>query len=95
MMKPEKNFEIPLPILHNLNEMSQGGFLLFSFDNNGNPQLYCSFDNTLNFFALHKHAENWVNASNMLSMDNCIDNITDSEDGDRPPPRRRRPKKDL
>lgn len=91
MMKEQKTFEIPLNTLHQLNEFSAGGFLLFAFDNNGNPQLYCSFDNPLNFFALHKHAENWVNASNAISMNDCVDNIIESEG--RQPRRRRR--KDL
>lgn len=59
-MEEFERFDIPPKLLRQLNEFSYGGFLLFTFDNQGSPRYYAQFDNELNMMALQKASEYWL-----------------------------------
>jgi len=87
----ESNFTLPTSILNQLNEFSYGGFLLFTFDEQGSPRFYAQFDNELNMMGLQKASEYWlegvhdINASNIKQQlsgpIDLPDNNEDLEEG--------------
>lgn len=68
-MEDFKKFDIPPKLLEQLNEFSYGGFLLFTFDNEGSPRYYAQFDNELNMMALQKSSEYWIQGVHELNSD--------------------------
>ena len=46
-MQEFDRFNIPPTLLQQLNEFSYGGFLLFTYDDQGSPRYYAQFDNEL------------------------------------------------
>ena len=68
-MENFKRFDIPPKLLEQLNEFSYGGFLLFTFDNEGAPRYYAQFDNELNMMALQKSSEYWLEGVHDLNSD--------------------------
>ena len=68
-MENFKKFDIPPQLLEQLNEFSYGGFLLFTFDNEGSPRYYAQFDNELNMMALQKSSEYWLEGVHDLNSD--------------------------
>ena len=56
----DSNFTLPSSILNQLNEFSYGGFLLFTFDEEGSPRFYAQFDNELYMMGLQKASEYWL-----------------------------------
>ncbi len=69
-MKEGQGFTISKALLDRINEQSYGGFLLFSFDDNGTPRSYAQFDNELNMMALQKTAEYWLEGLHRANVDN-------------------------
>lgn len=57
-----KEFEIPEAILSQLNEFSGGGYILFSFNEFGEPTVYCQFDNSVYALASQCYVKNWAQA---------------------------------
>ena len=82
-MAKNKEFSFPESILNQIDECSQGGFLLFTFDKNGMPEVRSKFDNPQNAMAMHYYIINWLNAVEQINLENTIQNIkTASEDDD-------------
>jgi hypothetical protein len=79
-----KEFHFPESILGQIDECSQGGFLLFTFDKNGMPEVRSKFDNAQNAMAMHYYIINWLNAVEQINLENTIHNIKTAtdEDGD-------------
>ncbi len=44
MPRIQKNFHVPEKILESLDECTQGGFILITADENGEPKIYNNFD---------------------------------------------------
>jgi len=91
-----KEFHFPESILSQIDECSQGGFLLFTFDKNGMPEVRSKFDNAQNAMAMHYYIINWLNAVEQINLENTIQNIKmvsedeedDDDDGDDGPTRK-------
>lgn len=87
-MAKNKEFHFPESILSQIDECSQGGFLLFTFDKNGMPEVRSKFDNAQNAMAMHYYIINWLNAVEQINLENTIQNIKmvsedeDEDDGD-------------
>lgn len=82
-MAKNKEFHFPESILSQIDECSQGGFLLFTFDKNGMPEVRSKFDNAQNAMAMHYYIINWLNAVEQINLENTIQNIKMvSEDDD-------------
>ena len=63
-------FKIPSSLLKQFDECSFGGFVLFSFDGNGNPQVHSKYDNSLNAMAIQNFILNWSSAMQKISVEN-------------------------
>ena len=85
-MAKNKEFHFPESILSQIDECSQGGFLLFTFDKHGMPEVRSKFDNAQNAMAMHYYIINWLNAVEQINLENTIQNIKmvseDEDDGD-------------
>jgi hypothetical protein len=62
-------FKIPSSLLKQFDECSFGGFVLFSFDSNGNPQVHSKYDNSLNAMAIQNFISNWSSAMHDISVE--------------------------
>jgi len=69
--------EFPKPLLEALNENSFGGFILFNFNAEGDPQVMTKFDNQLNAMALQQYVNYWAEAMNSLNIECTIQNIAE------------------
>ena len=89
-MTNKKKFHFPDNLLKQLNECSFGGFILFNFNENGDPQVFTKFDNQINAMALLYYLGSWINTvdeMNLAATAEAIDNSNkknkkDSEDFD-------------
>ena len=83
-MAKNKEFHFPESILSQIDECSQGGFLLFTFDKKGMPEVRSKFDNAQNAMAMHYYINNWLSAVDQINLENTIHNIIASyeEDGE-------------
>ena len=76
--KPKQDdvgFVIPDGILHQINEMSAGGFLLFTINEYGEIVQYQSFDSPVHAGAVHRHIMLWSEAVGALGVDAFIDDM--------------------
>lgn len=69
--------DFPKSLLEALNENSFGGFILFNFNAEGDPQVMTKFDNQLNAMALQQYVNYWAEAINSLNIECTIQNIAD------------------
>lgn len=61
-------FQIPESFLEKLNEFSSGGYLLFCFDEDGDPDFHIAVDSEKDFHALINHARAAVDALDISIM---------------------------
>jgi len=71
----KKNFQFPEKLLSQIDECSQGGFLLFTFDADGSPEVRTKFDNIQNAMAMHYYIINWLNAVEQINLEKTIKDI--------------------
>lgn len=71
----KKNFQFPEKLLSQIDECSQGGFLLFTFDTDGSPEVRTKFDNIQNAMAMHYYIINWLNAVEQMNLEKTIQDI--------------------
>ena len=76
----KKEFEFPEKLLENINECSAGGFVLFTFDEEGNPQMRSFFDSATHALAMQYYVENWTKAMSALNVDATARDIKKSSD---------------
>ena len=85
------SFELPNELLERINECSYGGFVLFCFDDKGEPDVYSMVDNNVNATALQYFIRNWgksielanIEASKKQLLDEGLDSDenVDGEEG--------------
>jgi hypothetical protein len=73
-------FKIPQSLLHQLNECSRGGFLLFNFDEAGTPQVYMIADSDMHSLALVSHAEGYIDAAKSNHIQMASDSLKSFEE---------------
>lgn len=74
-----EDFKFPQAILKQINECSNGGFMLFNFNAKGTPEVYFHSDSDLHTIALLSHAENYVKAAKLTHQEICLNSIQESE----------------
>ncbi len=79
-MSKGSSFKIPSSLLKQLDECSFGGFVLFSFDGDGNPQVHSKFDNSVNAMALQQFVSNWNDAVKIMNNENTLNTLSNSYD---------------
>ena len=74
-MKTEKEQRIPDILLDQISEWSCGGFMLFNFDENGNPQVYSKAEDERNAMSLQYLISHWSDAMENMNSDSFIKNL--------------------
>ena len=72
-MAKKKQFEIPKPVLRQINECSNGGFVLFAFDKKGMPVVHNYFDEPTKALALQQYVSNWILAVEAVNLEVTVD----------------------
>ena len=81
-MKANGTQKIPDIILDQISEWSCGGFMLFNFDEDGNPQVYSKIEDERNAMSLQYLVSHWSDAMedmNAKSFTNNLNNIFEEE----------------
>lgn len=79
-MTNKKKFVFPDKLLKQLDECSFGGYILFNFNSEGNPQVYTKFDNQMNAMALLYYLGSWINTVDQMNMDATADAIIEQSE---------------
>jgi len=66
---------IPDILLDQLSEWSCGGFMLFNFDEQGNPQVYSKAEDEMNAMSLQYFGIHWSNAMETMNSDSFMNNL--------------------
>ncbi|MEK6882464.1 MAG: hypothetical protein AABY22_22780 [Nanoarchaeota archaeon] len=82
MSKKTEPFVIPKLLLDQINEVSNGGFILITIDHEGNPQPYLHFDNGVNAIGLITFAKSWTNALADSNEAQIYNSSVPTEDGE-------------
>jgi|TARA_R100000152_G_C6732591_1_gene157078 hypothetical protein len=70
-----KGRRIPDSILDQLSEWSCGGFMLFNFDEYGNPQVYSKAEDERNAMSLQYLVSHWSDAMENMNSDTFTQNL--------------------
>ena len=65
----KKNFEFPKQVLDQINECSNGGYVLFTLNDQGLPDVHSGFDNPIHAMALQYYINNWAKAVETLNAE--------------------------
>jgi len=79
----KKKFSFPKSLLKQLNEFSSGGYVLFNFNENNDPQVISKFDNQMNAMALLYYINTWSQSIDQLNLDATTDAILQENGEDR------------
>ena len=77
-----KKFNFPKSLLKQLNEFSSGGYILFNFNENNDPQVITKFDNQMNAMALLYYINTWSQSVDQLNLDATTDAILQENNED-------------
>lgn len=80
MVTNKKKFNFPNNLLKQLDECSFGGYVLFNFNSQGDPQVFTKFDNQMNAMALLYYLGSWINTVDQMNMDATADAINKEND---------------
>ena len=69
---------IPDNILDQLSEWSCGGFMLFNFDEDGNPQVYSKAEDERNAMSLQYLVSHWSEAMEDMNSNSFSKNINEA-----------------
>lgn len=79
-MTNKKKFSFPNNLLKQLNECSFGGYILFNFNEKGDPQVFTKFDNQVSAMALLYYIGAWISTVDQMNMDATADAINKEND---------------
>ena len=79
-MKIKDTKRIPDILLDQLSEWSCGGFMLFNFDEDGNPQVYSKAEDERNAMSLQYLVSHWSEAMESMNSDTFIKNLNSAFD---------------
>jgi len=79
----KKKFNFPPQLLKQLDECSFGGYILFNFSSDGDPQVFTKFDNQMNAMALLYYLGSWISTVDQMNMDATADAI--NRENNKPP----------
>lgn len=71
----KKTFKIPNSLLKQIDECSFGGYVMFNFSANGEPQVFTKFDNQINAMALLYYINTWSQSVDQLNFEATTDQI--------------------
>ena len=75
-------FVVPKELLENINECSFGGFVLFCFNDSGEPDTYSMVDDNVNAMALQYYIRNWSKSLDLANIESSKRQIMDDVNTD-------------
>ena len=75
-MKIKDTKRIPDILLDQLSEWSCGGFMLFNFDEDGNPQVYSKAEDERNAMSFQYLVSHWSAAMEDMNNNSCSKNLS-------------------
>ena len=79
-MSKSQRTRIPDSLLDQISEWSCGGFMLFNFDEDGNPQVDSKVESEKNAMSLQYLINHWSEAMESMNSDTFIKNLTSAFD---------------
>ncbi len=81
--KNPKKSSIPKSVLHQVNEWTSGGYVIFFVNKDGQPEGVGDFDNEINMMGLHQYMSSWIKAAEEIGVEDMVESIIfDDEDDD-------------
>ena len=77
-MKIKSTNRIPDILLDQISEWSCGGFMLFNFDEEGNPQVYSKAEDERNSMSLQYLVSHWSDAMEDMNSNSFTKNINEA-----------------
>jgi hypothetical protein len=71
-VKKKDNFVFPKQLLNQVEECSNGGFVLFTFNEAGQPQVFTRCDNVAMALALQNQISNWSSALQAYNIEAAV-----------------------
>lgn len=81
-MMAKKKFTFPKPLLRQINECSNGGFILFRFDESGMPRMHNNFDSAQSAMAMQYFINNWSKSVEAFNIEISISAMQEEINGD-------------
>ena len=78
--------KIDKPLMRNINEKANGGFILFSFGKDGYPVTNSFFKDASKAMALQHYIQNWSLAVDAVTLENTVAAIENQDAEDELPP---------
>ena len=75
----KKEFKFPEQVLNQINECSNGGYVLFNFDSKGTPQVFSQVDDVSNAMALQLHIQNWSKALEAYNLETAMEQFAETK----------------
>ena len=75
----EKNFKFPPHILENINECSNGGYVLFNFDDQGRPKVFSNADTPMCAMALQMYISNWSKTLETYNLEASVEEMINED----------------
>ena len=75
----KQEFVFPKQVLNQINECSNGGYVLFNFDSEGTPQVFSQVDDTSRAMALQLHISNWAKALEAYNLETAMDQFANAQ----------------
>jgi len=75
-----KKFRFPKKVLDNINECSNGGFVLFNFDSEGHPKVFSNADSPMCAMALQMYVSNWSKTLETVNLEASVEEMIKDEE---------------
>ena len=73
----EEPFKIPPSLLAQINECSNGGFVLFTFNSEGHPVTHTNFDTPMNAMALEYYINHYIKTLEAINLEASVEFLAD------------------
>ena len=75
----KQEFVFPKQVLNQINECSNGGYVLFNFDSEGTPQVFSQVADTSRAMALQLHISNWAKALEAYNLETAMEQFANAQ----------------
>lgn len=79
-MKKKRKMPFPKHLLNQIDEWSNGGYILFNFDQEGVPEISADFADYKNALCLQAYVALWAKAMEENNVNLCMESLKDDTD---------------
>jgi hypothetical protein len=73
----QEPFKIPPSLLAQINECSNGGYVLFTFNSAGQPVVHSNFDTPMNAMALEYYINHYIKTLEVVNLETSVEFFSD------------------